>query len=70
MESPKYDVVRLPELQLTESYINMLEFNIKSMLDNTMWSMFSHELYSYAKVVQEKVALLRSAYVNEIKFPL
>lgn len=62
--------LRLPELMLFEKYLDMLDFNIKSMLDNTKWSLLSHLLYDKTKFMQAEARNLRALYVNEIKFPI
>lgn len=62
------DSEQLYELKNLSRCLQMLEFNVKFMLDNVDWSDFSQEMFAVTKRLQIAVYEAKQKYIQEIRF--
>lgn len=62
------DELLLPEVKFIAQNINMLDFEIKFMLENCAWSLMPCDLYNAAYDVKKSVQKMREVYVNSLRF--
>lgn len=60
--------IQLLEVKMASQYISMLEFNIRQMMENCQFPLFSDAFYLKCLNTKNVIWELRSQYVNEIKF--